>query len=92
MTLSLAWALLPGLLACGDKDGDTGEPVVANITLTDANNFSYVGDINVQSFVTASASDSRACSQRIAPAQPIKGTAHKRPIHTYCRSVPSRSR
>ncbi len=61
MTASLVWALLPGLLACGDKDGDTGEPVVANITLTDANNFSYVGDINVESFVTASASDIEVC-------------------------------
>ncbi len=65
MTIIPALALSSLLVACGDKGGDTGgdtgTSVEANIFMTDANNFSYVGDINVPSFTTASGTDIEVC-------------------------------
>lgn len=60
MTTTLALSLATALLACGDKDDDTGA-VEANIFLTDANNFTYVGDISVPSITTRSGDDVEVC-------------------------------
>lgn len=60
MSTLLALSLASGLLACGDKADDTGA-LEANIILTDANNFSYTGDISVPSYTTHSGADVEVC-------------------------------
>jgi hypothetical protein len=62
--MTLRVALLPCLLlgACSDKTDDSGGAVAGeDIILTDANNFSYAGAIDVPSIVTVSAQNVEVC-------------------------------
>ena len=66
------WMALAILISCGGKDGDSDPSDTATstvpdtcqtgmVTLSDAQNFSYVGDVALPVFETASASDIQVC-------------------------------
>lgn len=48
---------LVGLLACTDKDGDSGITGTADLVYTDANNYSYTATLEVDSVALAEATD-----------------------------------